>query len=72
MMEVLIMTTLSKQEEIDEERLFLRLMRLYMEAEGKRLLAENKRLKADPSAEVPPELDRKCLELIQRHFDNGT
>ena len=68
MVEVLIMTNLSKQQELDEERLFKRLMRLYMEAEGERLLAENERLNADPSAAVPPELDKKCLELIHSAF----
>lgn len=58
----------SKQQELDEERLFKRLMRQYMEAEGERLLDENERLKADPSAAVPPELDKKCLELIHGAF----
>ncbi len=68
MMEVLIMTNLSKRQELDEERLFKRLMGQYMEAEGERLLAENERLRADPSAAVPPELDKKCLELIRGAF----
>lgn len=62
------MSNLSKQQELDEECLFKQLMRQYMEAEGERLLAENERLKADPSAAVPPELDKKCLELIRGAF----
>ena len=68
MMEVLIMTNLSKRQELDEERLFKRLMGQYMEAEGERLLAENERLRADPSTAVPPELGKKCLELIRGAF----
>lgn len=39
-----------------------------MRAEGERLLAENERLKKDPSAEVPEEIDRRMLELINRSF----
>ena len=62
------MTNLSKQQELDEERLFKRLMRQYMETEGARLLAENERLRVDPSAVVPPELDKECLELIHGAF----
>lgn len=68
MVEVLIMTNLSKQQELDEERLFKRLMRQYMDTEGASLLAENERLRADPSAAVPQELDKKCLELIRGAF----
>ena len=55
--------------EMNEERLFGRLMQEYAEAEGRRLLAENERLKANPDAAVPPELDKKCRELIIRHFE---
>ncbi len=62
------MTNLSKQQELDEECLFKQLMRQYMEEEGERLLDENERLRADPSAAVPPGLDKKCLEPIRGAF----
>lgn len=62
------MTSLSKQGEMGGGSLFAQLMRLYMEAEGERLLTENEWLNADPSAAVPPELDKKCLELIRGAF----
>ncbi len=37
-----------------------------LEREGTRYMELNERLLKDPSAAVPEELDRKCLELIER------
>ena len=51
-----------------EEQLFAKLMQKLAEEEGRRLMEENERLLNDPSAAVPPELDRKCRELILRAF----
>lgn len=51
-----------------EDAVFKMLMMSFAELEGKRLLEENERLKDDPAAAVPPELDRKCRELILRMF----
>ena len=33
-------------------------------AEGERLLAENERLKADPAATVPEEINQRMFDLI--------
>ena len=38
------------------------------QAEGEELLALNERLKADPDAAVPEELDKECREAIQNAF----
>ena len=51
-----------------EEQMFAMLMQKFAEEEGRRLIEENERLLNDPSAAVPPELDRKCRELILRAF----
>jgi hypothetical protein len=44
------------------------LMEQVAKAEGERLMAENERLKADPSATVPEEVSRRMLALIDGHF----
>ncbi len=51
-----------------EEADFARIMRTYAEEEGRWLLEENERLRNDPQAAVPPELDRKCRNLIAQLF----
>jgi len=43
---------------------FEKMIEEVMRAEGERLLAENERLKSDPSAAVPEEVDRRILEFI--------
>lgn len=53
-----------------EESLFERLMKKAIEEEGKRLLEENERLKADPSAAVPEEVNQRMIALIKSHFPN--
>lgn len=49
-----------------DDILFERLMEQVLREEGERLLAENERLNADPSAEVPEDVNRRMLELINR------
>lgn len=49
-----------------EDALFSLLMDEVAAQEGKRLAEENRRLRADPNAEVPEELDRRCLKLIKK------
>lgn len=49
-----------------EDALFSLLMDEVVAQEGKRLAEENRRLRADPNAEVPEELDRRCLKLIKK------
>ena len=53
-----------------EEILFEQLLKQMVEEEGKRLLEENERLKADPSAAVPEEVNQRMIELIKRYFPN--
>ena len=50
--------------EAEEER-FRRLMEVIAEQERRRLLELNERLKDDPAAQVPEELDRSCRALIR-------
>lgn len=49
-----------------EEALFAILMDKVAQEQGTQLLEENERLKDDPDAAVPPELDQKSLETIRR------
>ena len=46
--------------------LLAELMPDFLEREGARYMELNERLQKDPSAAVPEELERKCLELIKR------
>ena len=39
------------------------------ELEGERLQEEAERLNNDPSFEFPEELDRKCLDIIAKAFE---
>lgn len=54
-----------------DDILFERLMEQVIHEEGERLLAENERLKAEPSAAVPEEFNRRMLELINSSFSDG-
>ena len=47
-----------------KEENFAELMRAYAAEEGKRLLEENERLKADPNFVVPESLHQKCMEIL--------
>lgn len=49
-----------------EDALFALLMDEVAQEEGARLLEENERLKGDPNAAVPPELDKKSIETIRK------
>ena len=53
----------------DAEAAFALLMHAVAVLEGKRLLQENERLKSDPAAAVPPEIDQKCTETIKKAFE---
>lgn len=51
-----------------EDALFALLMDDIATMESKKAEEENERLKNDPSAAVPEDLDRRCMQLIRRHF----
>ncbi len=51
-----------------EDALFALLMDEIATAEGKKANEENERLKNDPSAAVPVDVDKRCLQTIRRHF----
>ena len=51
-----------------EDALFALLMDEIAEKEGELAREENERLKNDPSAAVPEDVDRRCLQTIRRHF----
>ncbi len=51
-----------------EDALFAVIMNEIMIEEGKELLEESARLKADPSFTVPEEADQRCLKAIARAF----
>ena len=51
-----------------EDMLFMQLMEQVIKEEGKLLLEENERLKSDPSAAIPEEVDRRMLDFIESGF----
>lgn len=51
-----------------EDALFALLMEDVAEAEGRKALEENERLKSDPSAAMPDSLRNKCLRIIRRGY----
>lgn len=51
-----------------EDALFALLMDEIATKEGKNAIEENERLKNDPSAAVPEDVDKRCLQTIRRHF----
>lgn len=51
-----------------EDALFALLMDKIAMAEGEEALEEIERLKSDPEAAIPEDVDRRCLQTIQRHF----
>lgn len=62
------MKTREQLQEEYEDALFALLMYDVAELEGRHAEEENERLLNDPNARVPEDLDRKCLQLINRHF----
>lgn len=62
---------MNKQEQLQEQyedALFALIMDKIATAEGQWAMEENERLKEDPSAAVPEELDKRCMQMIRRHF----
>lgn len=62
---------MNRQEELQdryEDALFALLMDKISTAEGKEALEEIERLKNDPDAAIPEDVDKRCLQTIQRHF----
>lgn len=51
-----------------ENAKFTLLMERVTQIEGEELIRENERLKNDPSAAVPEDLDKKCLKTIHKAF----
>lgn len=51
-----------------EDALFALLMDEIGEAEGKQAQEENERLKNDPTAAIPEDVDKRCLQTIRREF----
>lgn len=51
-----------------EDALFSLLMDEVATSEGKKAIELNERLKNDPSAKVPEDVDRRCLQTIRRAF----
>lgn len=62
------MTRHEQLQERYEDALFALLMDELAAAEGQRAEEEKERLRDDPSAAVPEDLDRRCTRLIRRHF----
>lgn len=60
------MTNRERLQENYEDALFALLMDDVARTEGKRLIRENEALQADPNAAVPENIDRRCMQLIQR------
>lgn len=52
-----------------EDALFALLMEDMLEAEGRKAREENQRLKQDPDAAVPPEMRKRCLRVINQHYN---
>lgn len=52
-----------------EEAIFAGLMAQLAQERGEQYIQENERLKADPSAAVPEDVDRRMLKTINRAFD---
>lgn len=62
---------MNKQEQLQEQyedALFALIMDKIATAEGQWAMEENERLNEDPSAAVPEELDKRCMQMIRRHF----
>ena len=60
------MTRREKLQEAYEDALFALLMEDVIEHEGQHLVEKNARLRANPDAEIPAELDERCRNTIRR------
>lgn len=55
----------------NEDALFALLMENVSHEEGIKAIEENKRLKNDPDAELPIDLQNKCVQTIRKNFRKG-
>ena len=62
------MTNREKLRENYEDSVLALLMDEFAESEGKRYIEENERLRQDPSATVPEDVERRALQFINREF----
>ena len=62
------MTNREKLRENYEDSVLALLMDEFAESEGKRYIEENERLRQDPSAAVPEDVERRALQFINREF----
>lgn len=62
------MTNREKLQENYEDSVLALLMDEFAESEGKRYIEENERLRQDPNAAVPEEVEKRALQLIDREF----
>lgn len=60
------MTNRERLQENYEDALFALLLDDVAQTEGKSLIQENEALQADPNAAVPANIDRRCMQVIQR------
>lgn len=62
------MTHHEKLVERYEDALFALMMEDVAETEGEKLQELNEQLKCDPAAEIPEELDERCIRTIRTEF----
>lgn len=62
------MTNREKLQENYEDSVLALLMDEFAESEGVRYIEENERLRQDPNAAVPEDVERRALQLINREF----
>ena len=62
------MTNREKLQENYEDSVLALLMDEFAESEGRRYIAENERLRQEPEAAVPEEVERRALRFIGRTF----
>lgn len=62
------MTNREKLQENYEDSVLALLMDEFAESEGKRYIEENERLRQDPDAAVPEEIEKRALHLIDQQF----
>lgn len=63
------MTNREKLTQKFEDDFFSIMVNEMVQAEGEKLLEENKRLNEDDSYTVSPSLHKKCIETINRHYE---
>jgi len=62
------MTNREKLQENYEDSVLALLMDEFAQSEGKRYIEENERLRQDPDAAVPEEIEKRALQLIDQRF----